>query len=753
MRRAISRSGAVLVGGRDRSISGQSKPRGQSPAWLRCALQCHGPLVRTGCPVAVQSCQASDARVQRTRQRGALPRETVLRGAALSEEFKVGPGAVGTGGESQESETAAKDTQSQAGRVSQLSIDMSDILFYLYHHSAVSGIQRVVAEVLPHIDAATGCQLVAFSESRAEFVVLEKKAVLSLLDHVRHCRDADVARTRIMVTEIWDTIDRLPGLCGRPGDVLALLGAAWSYEDVFRVVAALKRQGVAVVVLIYDLIPVVFPGFPEAVVTQFRQYLPKVAALADRVPAISSHSRADFERYCQTRGLAYPGGAATKLAADQWSEDKFTADTSKSWDRPYVLMVSTVEARKNHILAFRCWQRLLAEHGAEFVPDLLCVGRIGWNAFEFLSEFEETAGLRGRIHLLSDAISDTALSSLYRGCLFTVYPSRYEGWGLPITESLMAGKPVIAARNTSLTEAGGEFARYFEDDDLDGFYAAVESYLLDPAILEDDALKIKASYRALSWRDVAQCLIGEFELARANRRPFVQRIEPGYEYGLMTMRNFEGGSDGTKYLDFLHAERRMRLTGQIIGAARSVSGDLSVSGSGLVRTHNGRSVKPGGHMTISFERPECPNPVLVIALSEDSEPVSLRVRGPMGVADFVLGSAEAFRVPLGTGVVGEVINVELRSCPGSLPRSFSVASFVVTASAAESELLVNRDFLQRIAAERNRLEAARFDAETKLERYRLEASSQLEAITTSTSWRITRPMRSTVEALRRARRK
>jgi len=77
-------------------------------------------------------------------------------------------------------------------------------------------------------------------------------------------------------------------------------------------------------------------------------------------------------------------------------------------------------------------------------PHLICVGRMGWKATAFVSGLVETNYLDGRVHLLRE-ISDTDLWTLYSRCLFTVCPTLYEGWGLPVGESLAMGKICVSS--------------------------------------------------------------------------------------------------------------------------------------------------------------------------------------------------------------------------------------------------------------------------------------------------------------------
>jgi hypothetical protein len=107
-----------------------------------------------------------------------------------------------------------------------------------------------------------------------------------------------------------------------------------------------------------------------------------------------------------------------------------------------VLCVGTIESRKNHLALFQAW-KLLLEEGFE-PPPLIWVGRPGWRVEDLLAQLAATRSLDGRIRLLH-GVSDPELVALYRGALFSVFPSFTEGWGLPVGESLALGTPCLAS--------------------------------------------------------------------------------------------------------------------------------------------------------------------------------------------------------------------------------------------------------------------------------------------------------------------
>jgi hypothetical protein len=171
-------------------------------------------------------------------------------------------------------------------------------------------------------------------------------------------------------------------------------------------------------------------------------------------------------------------------------------------DTPYALFVSTIESRKNHLLAFEAWAELLRRHGKAKVPRLVCVGRNGWLNDHIFARLNASAELRSHVTIIHQA-SDEELALFYRCCEFTVYPSHYEGWGLPITESLCYGKVPVIADNSSLPEAGAGFALMFEDDSVSGLVEAVEKVAFDDGWRATRETDIRAGFTPRTWTQVA----------------------------------------------------------------------------------------------------------------------------------------------------------------------------------------------------------------------------------------------------------
>jgi glycosyltransferase involved in cell wall biosynthesis len=145
------------------------------------------------------------------------------------------------------------------------------------------------------------------------------------------------------------------------------------------------------------------------------------------------------------------------------------------------------------------WEELETELG-DGLPTLVVAGARGWKAEVTLRKLDDLAGSNSRI-IYEEAPSEDVLRWLYSACLFTVFPSVFEGWGLPVGESLWFGKACAASNSSSIPVVGRDLCLYFSSDDPQQMKAAIRS-LLDPAVRRSYEDKIKGA-QLRTWAEVA----------------------------------------------------------------------------------------------------------------------------------------------------------------------------------------------------------------------------------------------------------
>ena len=305
------------------------------------------------------------------------------------------------------------------------------------------------------------------------------------------------------------------------GDVIVSVGGSWVINNFSEHIARLKRtRGIRFVQLVHDVIPVLYPSWTPWFEPAFHRWVKNVAAISDVVVTISRHSRTDLESLAATEGFALPPirvirwGAGFPTGADCASPAPSHKRSGflQSLPQRFVLCVSTFETRKNHELLLTVWRNLIAAHGPGKIPHLVLVGRVGYFVFDTRSIRAKLLDPRFNQKVIAAGqLQDGELVEVYRRCLFTVFPSLYEGWGLPVDESLAHGKFCVASSSSSIPEVGGDFVDYFDPKDPGGAQRVIERSLFHPGYLEAREQRIRTHYRPSTWRDCTLQLIQHAE--------------------------------------------------------------------------------------------------------------------------------------------------------------------------------------------------------------------------------------------------
>ncbi|WP_349934957.1 glycosyltransferase family 1 protein [Acetobacter sp. A11-2] len=296
------------------------------------------------------------------------------------------------------------------------------------------------------------------------------------------------------------------------GDILLSLGASWSHAMYQKLLRPCRQQyGMRIGVLVHDLVPLLWPewcqpGLPAV----FRRWYEHVVPECDVIFANSESTQKDVLAYAQQSGkplsvpvIVVPMGCGFSKP-DSANASAFVQEQIKQLG-PYVLCAGTLEVRKNHALLIRVWRRLLLERPANTVPKLVIAGGQGWLVDDLLQQLENSAWLNGHVVWI-DRPSDSCMTQLYKQAQFTIFPSFYEGWGLPVTESLYWGKPSLTSSASSLPEAGMGLTEMFDPDNASQALELVRNVLDQPQRLAAMEQQIKAHFQPISWSRAAETL-------------------------------------------------------------------------------------------------------------------------------------------------------------------------------------------------------------------------------------------------------
>lgn len=396
-------------------------------------------------------------------------------------------------------------------------VDIGDLLGHFMRARLPSGLQRVQIEVTTAMLrlAPTRIGLCCYAPGAGGWVPLPAATFAALVELASAGEDARDASWQALLTRTFHALAMTPPIRFRTGTTLFNLGMAWAARDYPAAVATAKEaSGLRFAGLACDVIPLMTPDqLPADIVAACGRWLDGLARNADAIVAISQATGRDVLAAAAVRGVPIASERVGVAPLDGRFEPvgggTLGPEALAQWglrDGRYLLYVSTVEPRKNHLAALDAWQRLIDELDADDVPVLVCVGRMGWMSAPIERRLAERADLRRSVRVLS-GISDAALDLLYRRCAFTLYPSLYEGWGLPVTESLCYGKVPAIGRSSSLPEAGGRFAVYYDAADPRAIADAVLGLIRDPARLATLEAAIAAGFVPRGWDAIARDML------------------------------------------------------------------------------------------------------------------------------------------------------------------------------------------------------------------------------------------------------
>lgn len=268
----------------------------------------------------------------------------------------------------------------------------------------------------------------------------------------------------------------------------------------------IRKTGIRTLLTIHDLIFMRHPEYYNRIDVQiYKHKFYRSIREADRIVAISECTKNDIIHYSDFPAdridVVYQGCGNAFSVIEK--PHRIEAIRQKyGLPERYILSVGSIEERKNIMLAVRALELLPEEAG------LVVVGRRTPYTDKVMA-FARQHNLSHRIVILH-GIPNSDLPAIYQGAEVFVYPSRYEGFGIPIIEAIQSRLPVVAAAGSCLEEAGGPDCLYVHPDDAEAMARAIGTFLSDKTLCKQSVERSTDYIRRFENQDIARAMLDEY---------------------------------------------------------------------------------------------------------------------------------------------------------------------------------------------------------------------------------------------------
>lgn len=275
-------------------------------------------------------------------------------------------------------------------------------------------------------------------------------------------------------------------------------------------------QNLQRVLTIYDLLPILTPqNFTQNSQSRFKSIINSIDRHRDWITCISENTKQDF---CNYTGMNPERVFVTPLAASEnfypVRDSEIISQKLKQYQiptQPYLLSLCTLEPRKNLQFLLQCFAQLLAQDPSLDL-NLVLVGVSGWKNNDIFQTVHSNHLLKKHV-IFTGYVPDRDLSAIYSGALAFVYPSLYEGFGLPPLEAMQCGTPVITSNTSSLPEVVGKAGIMINPTNRDDLCQAMLNLINDAQLREQLSNQGIARAKQFSWSKCASETIKVYEIS------------------------------------------------------------------------------------------------------------------------------------------------------------------------------------------------------------------------------------------------
>ncbi|MCQ0031957.1 glycosyltransferase family 1 protein [Burkholderia glumae] len=286
-----------------------------------------------------------------------------------------------------------------------------------------------------------------------------------------------------------------------PATGATLLHTSHSGMEHVRYYEAMKRRNVRSVFMIHDLIPLTHAEYCRPGIEQMhRRRMHTALRHASGLIANSRDTLDAIVREAKAAKVPVPPIAVAHLAPGIAARSL----APPLIEKPYFVMLGTIEPRKNHWMILHVWRSLVERHGTQ-APKLVIVGRRGWECENVIDMLERCGPLRHSV-IEESHCPDERLQSLLQHARALLFPSFVEGYGMPLVEALASGIPVIASDLGVFREIASRIPDYLHPLDGPGWAEKIMSYVPPDSPTRKDQLSRIARFNAPTWDTHFACV-------------------------------------------------------------------------------------------------------------------------------------------------------------------------------------------------------------------------------------------------------
>ncbi|HAC64617.1 MAG TPA: glycosyl transferase family 1 [Cyanothece sp. UBA12306] len=271
------------------------------------------------------------------------------------------------------------------------------------------------------------------------------------------------------------------------------------------------------IMTIHDLTFLKYPQYSTTIVQGYLERIKSCLQWTDLIITFSNNTKQDIIEYLGVKPeQIYITSEASRYHSNylkSYSIEQLKNSINYDFSIPYFLLVSTLEPRKNIITLIKAFDYLKEKH--KIPHNLVLIGQKGWKYQSIFEAIENSKYQQDIKHL--NYLSDELLALFYNQTDVFIYPSFYEGFGLPVLEAMTLGSPVITSNTSSLPEVAGEAAILVNTSDMLELAEAILKVISDSQLRNELIKKGQERAKLFSWERTAQETFTAYQLL-INRR-------------------------------------------------------------------------------------------------------------------------------------------------------------------------------------------------------------------------------------------